>query len=137
MHRRITHFHMDHLNKLFCKDLVDGLLDLHFENNVLYDACQKGKQVTAFFKAKNIISMDRPLQLLYIDLFDPYRTVSLYGNVYALVVMDEYSRYTWTLLLSQKRDIFAAFQKLAKVIQNVKGVRIAFIRSGHGGEFQN
>lgn len=43
------------------------------------------------------------------DLFDPFRTISLNGNVYALVVMNDYSRYIYTLFLYQKRDVFAAF----------------------------
>lgn len=71
------------------------------------------------------------------DLFDPSRTVSLGGNVYTHVTLDEHSCYTWTLFLSHKRDVFAAFQKLAKVIQNEKGVSISSIRSDHDGEFQN
>lgn len=98
---------MDHLNKLVCKDLVDGLPDLHFEKSRLCDACQKGKQVGGSFKSKNIISTNRPLQLLYMDLFGPSRTVSQGGNVYTLVIVDDYSRHTWTLFLSKKIGVFA------------------------------
>lgn len=29
-HRRITHIHMDHLNKLVCKDIIDGMPNLYF-----------------------------------------------------------------------------------------------------------
>jgi hypothetical protein len=71
------------------------------------------------------------------DLFGPSRTKSFGGNVYALVIVDDFSRYTWTLFLVQKSDAFKAFKKYAKQIQNEKSLTITSIRSDHGGEFQN
>lgn len=41
-------------------------------------------------------------------------------NYYTLVIMDDYSRYTWPHLLSRKKDALFAFQKLVKGIQNKK-----------------
>jgi len=101
------------------------------------DACQKGKQVRVSFKSKNIVSTIQPLQLLDVDLFGPSRTMSFGGNYYALVIVDDYARFTWTLFLTHKRDTFHAFKKLAKIIQNKKNLNIASIRSDHGGEFEN
>ena len=71
------------------------------------------------------------------DLFGSSRTMSLGGNYYALVIVDDYSRFTWTLFLVHKRDAFHAFMKLAKILQNKKNLNIASIRSDHGGEFEN
>lgn len=71
------------------------------------------------------------------DLFGPSRTIGLGGNVYTLVIVDDYSQYTWTWFLSQKKDVFASIRKLDMVIQNEKGVSIASIRSDHGVKFQN
>jgi len=71
------------------------------------------------------------------DLFGPSKTMSFYGNYYALVRVYDYSRFTWTPFLAHKRDVFHAFKKLAKIIQNKKNVNIAYIRSDHGGEFKN
>jgi len=71
------------------------------------------------------------------DLFGPSRTMSFGGNYYALVIVDDYSRFTRTLFLTHKRDVFHAFKKLAKIIQNKKNIKIASIRSDHGGEFEN
>ena len=136
-HKRIAHINMDHLNKLISKDLVVGLPKLKFEKDKLCDACQKGKQTRVSFKPKNIVSTTQPLQLLHMDLFGPSRTMSFGGNYYALVIVDDFSRYTWTLFITHKSDSFQAFRKLAKVIQNKKNLKIASIRSDHGGEFEN
>jgi len=71
------------------------------------------------------------------DLFGPSRTISLGGNFYALVIVDDFSRFTWTLFLTAKTDTFHAFKRLAKVLGNEKSSKIVSIRSDHGGEFQN
>ena len=71
------------------------------------------------------------------DLFGLSRTMSFGGNYYALVIVDDYSRFTWTLFLTHRRGVFHAFKKLAKIIQNKKNLNIASIRSDHGGEFEN
>jgi len=71
------------------------------------------------------------------DLFGPSRTMSFGGNYYALIIVDDFSRFTWTLFLESKSDAFSAFKKLARRLQNTKNSNIGLIRSDHGGEFQN
>jgi len=71
------------------------------------------------------------------DLFDPSRTMSLGGNLYALVIVDDFSTYTWTLFLAAKNDTFHAFKRLAKMLENEKSSKIMSIQSDHGGKFQN
>jgi len=68
---------------------------------------------------------------LHMDLFGPSRVMSFGGSYYALVIVDDYSRYTWTLFLIHKNDAFHAFMRLAKVIQNKKSLKIISIRSDH------
>ena len=63
--------------------------------------------------------------------------MSLGGNYYALVIVDDFSRYTWTLFLESKNDAFSAFKKLARGLQNTRNNNIGSIRSDHGREFQN
>jgi len=50
------------------------------------------------------------------DLFGPSRVMSFGGSYYALVIVDDYSRYTWTLFLAHKNDAFHAFRRLSRVI---------------------
>jgi len=59
------------------------------------------------------------------------------GNLYALVIVDDFSRFSWTFFIVTKHDTFHAFKRLAKVLENEKSYKIVFIRSDHGGEFQN
>jgi len=122
-HRRIAHIHMHHLNKLISEDLEVGLPKLKFEKNHVCEACQKGKKIKHSFKLKNVVSTSKPLDLLHMDLFGPLRTMSLGGNYYApLVIIDDFSRFTWTLFLESKSDAYSTFKKLAKRLENVKTV---------------
>jgi len=103
----------------------------------LCDACVKGKQIRTSFKTKDVISTNKVFDVLHMDLFGPSRTASLAGNLYALVIVDDFSRYTWTLFLTSKNDAYKAFKKLAKVLHIENENRIKQIRSDHRGEFQN
>ena len=89
---------MQHLKELISKELVIGLPKIKFEKDKLCAACQKVKQVKSSFHSKNYISTSKPLELLHMDLFGPSRIKSFGENYYALVIFDDYSRFTWTLL---------------------------------------
>jgi len=136
-HRRLAHIHMHHLNRLASKELVVGLPKLKFERDRLCEACQKGKQTKSSFKQLNVVLTPRPLELLHMDLFGPSRTMSLHDNYYGLVIVDNYSLFTWTLFVATKIETYHDFKKFAKVIQNEKNCGISSIKSDHGEEFQN
>jgi hypothetical protein len=68
-----------------------------------------------------VISTSRPLELLHMDLFGPIRTTSLSGKLYAFVIVDDYSHYTWVLFLAHKNEAHKAFVKHCRRIQNEKG----------------
>ena len=51
--------------------------------------------------------------------------------------VDDYSRFTWTLFIATKVEVYHAFKRFAKVIQNEKNCDISTIKSDHRREFQN
>ena len=108
-HRRLGHASMDLMSKLIRKDLVRGLSKVKFETNKLCDACQLGKQTKNSFRPKNVVSTSRPLELIYMNLFGPTRTTSLGEKKYGLMIIDEYSRYTWVMFLAHKDEVFTIF----------------------------
>jgi len=58
-------------------------------------------------------------------------------ETYTLVLVDDFSRFTWTIFLASKDETFEQFVIFAKKVQNEKGCVISCIRSDHGGEFDN
>lgn len=70
------------------------------------------------------------------DLFDLSRTISLRENYYALIIVDDYSRFIWELFITSKNDVFTTFKKLVKLFQIRNNCYISSIRSDHGSKFQ-
>ncbi|GJU53262.1 retrovirus-related pol polyprotein from transposon TNT 1-94 [Tanacetum coccineum] len=135
-HRRLGHANMRLIQSLSSKELVRNLPKLKFEKHFC-DACNVGKQVHESHKAKNMVSTSKCLELLHMDLFGPSAVQSYGGNFYTLVIVDDYSRYTWTRFLKHKNEAFDHFEILSKKIQNQKGCPIISIRMDHGREFDN
>ncbi|GJV89698.1 retrovirus-related pol polyprotein from transposon TNT 1-94 [Tanacetum coccineum] len=73
------------------KELVRNLPKLKFDQHFC-DACKIRKQAHASHKAKNIVTTTRCLELLHMDLFGPSTVRSYKGNLYTLVIVDDYSR---------------------------------------------
>lgn len=71
------------------------------------------------------------------DHMGPTRTASLGGRKYILVVVDDYSRFTWAILLWEKSNAVDAAQQLLKKIQIEQYCPIMRICSDHGREFEN
>ncbi|GJT08317.1 retrovirus-related pol polyprotein from transposon TNT 1-94 [Tanacetum coccineum] len=90
-HRRLGHVNMRLIQSLASKELVRNLPKLKYDQH-FFDAGNIGKQTHASHKAKNLVSMTRCLELLHTDLFGPSVIQSYEGNLYTLVIVDDYSR---------------------------------------------
>ncbi|GKA50502.1 retrovirus-related pol polyprotein from transposon TNT 1-94 [Tanacetum coccineum] len=135
-HRRLGHANMRLIQSLASKELVRNLPKLKFDQHFC-DACKMGKQAHASHKANNVVSITRCLELLHMDLFSPSVIRSYRGNRYTLVIVDDYSRYTWTRFLKDKTEAFDQFEIFSRKIQNQLGCSIVSIRTDHGREFDN
>jgi hypothetical protein len=94
-HRRVAHVGMKNLHKLLKGDHVLGLTDVCFEKDTSCAACLAGKQVGSTHHVKNVMTTSRPLELLHIDLFGPVAYLNIGGSKYGLVIVDDFSRFTW------------------------------------------
>jgi hypothetical protein len=101
-HCRLAHVGMKNLHKLLKGEHILGLTNVHFEKYRICSACQLGKQVEVHHPHKNIMTTDRPLELLHMDLFDPIDYISIGGSKYCLVIVDDYSLFTWVFFLHEK-----------------------------------
>ena len=93
---------MKNLHKLTKEEHILGLTNVHFEKNMICSACQAGKHVGVHHLHKNIMTTERPLELLHMDLFSPVAYISIGGSKYCLVIVDDYSRFTWVFFLQKK-----------------------------------
>jgi hypothetical protein len=76
-HRRLAHVGMKNLHKLLKGEHVLGLTNVHFEKGKICSACQAGKLVGVHQPHKNIMTIERPLELLHMYLFGPIAYISI------------------------------------------------------------
>nr|GEV37529.1 retrovirus-related Pol polyprotein from transposon TNT 1-94 [Tanacetum cinerariifolium] len=103
-HHRLSHLNFDTINLLSKNDIVVGLLKLKFIKDHLCSSCELGKSKQKSFQTKITLSSKRRLQLLHMDLCIPMWVASINGKRYVLVIVDDYSRYTWTHFLRSKDE---------------------------------
>nr|GEX61363.1 hypothetical protein [Tanacetum cinerariifolium] len=103
-HCRLFHLNFDTINFLSKNDIVIGLSKLKFIKDHLYSSCELGKAKRKSFQTKTTPSSKIRLHFLHIDLCGPMRVESINGKKYVLVIVDDYSRYTWTHFLRSKDE---------------------------------
>jgi hypothetical protein len=123
-HRRLAHVGMKNLHKILKGEHILGLTNVHFEKDRVCSACQAGKQVGTHHPHKNIMTTDRPLELLHMDLFGSIAYISIDGSKYCLVIVDDYSRFTWVFFLQKKSQTQETLKGLLRRAQNEFGLRI-------------
>ncbi|GJS85396.1 retrovirus-related pol polyprotein from transposon TNT 1-94 [Tanacetum coccineum] len=116
-HRHISHLNFDAINLLLKNNIVTDLLKLKFIKDHLCSSCELGKAKRKSFHTKTTPSSKRRLQLLHMDLCGPMRVESINGKKYVLVIVDDYSRYTWTHFLRSKDETHAVLIDFLTLVQ--------------------
>ncbi|GKF84448.1 retrovirus-related pol polyprotein from transposon TNT 1-94 [Tanacetum coccineum] len=103
-HRRLSYLSFNYITLLSKKYIVIGLPKLKYVKDQLCSSCEMSKVKRSLFKSKAVPSSKGRLNLLHMDLCGPMRVASINGKKYILVIVDDYSRYTWTLFLRSKDE---------------------------------
>src|SRR5690349_6051738 len=128
---------MKNLHKLLKGEHVIGLTNVQFEKDRPCAACQAGKQVGGAHHSKNVMTTSRPLELLHMDLFGPVAYLSIGGSMYGLVIVDDFSRFTWVFFLQDKSETQGTLKRFLRRAQNEFELKVKKIRSDNGSEFKN
>nr|GEX06366.1 retrovirus-related Pol polyprotein from transposon TNT 1-94 [Tanacetum cinerariifolium] len=116
-HRRLSHLNFGAINHLARHGLVRGLPKIKFEKDHLCSACAMGKSKKQLHKPKFKDTNQEKLYLLHMDLCGPMRVASINGKKYILVIVDDYSRFTWVKFLASKDEASDFIIKFLKMIQ--------------------
>nr|GEX43776.1 retrovirus-related Pol polyprotein from transposon TNT 1-94 [Tanacetum cinerariifolium] len=136
-HRHLFHLNFDTINLLLKNDIVVGLPKLKFVKDHLCSSCELGKAKRKFFHIKLTPSLKRPLQLLHMDLCGPMRVASINGKRYVLVIVDDYSRYTWTHFLRSKHESPEVLIDFLRRVQKGLQAQVRVVQTDKGTEFVN
>nr|GEX03849.1 retrovirus-related Pol polyprotein from transposon TNT 1-94 [Tanacetum cinerariifolium] len=99
-HRRRSHLNFGAINYLSRQGLVRGLPKLKFKKDHLCSACAMGKSKKKSHKPKSEDTNQEKLYLLHMDLCGPMRVARVNRKKYILIIIDDYSQFTWVKCLS-------------------------------------
>ncbi|GKC69250.1 retrovirus-related pol polyprotein from transposon TNT 1-94 [Tanacetum coccineum] len=125
------------LNKLAKDGLARGIPRLKFQKDHLCSACALGKSKKTSHQPKAEDTNQEKLYLLHMDFCGPMRVASINGKRYILVIVDDYSRFTWVRFLKTKDEAPAAIIKCIKNIQVRLKATVRNVRTDNGTEFVN
>nr|GEW44094.1 reverse transcriptase domain-containing protein [Tanacetum cinerariifolium] len=117
-HQHLSHLNFTTINNLVKNNLVRGLPKMKFEKDHLCFTCEQGKIHRKHHKSKTAFASNKPLYLLHMDVCGRKRVESINGQRYVLVVVDDYSQYTWVFYLHSKdeaSEVIISFIKKTQV----------------------
>ncbi|GKB36297.1 retrovirus-related pol polyprotein from transposon TNT 1-94, partial [Tanacetum coccineum] len=125
-------------------DLLSGSRDTNLYTISLDDmlktspiSCALGKSKKSSHQPKSEDTNQEKLYLLHMDLCGPMRVESINGKKYILVIVDDYSRFTWVKILRSKDESPDAIIKWIKNIQVRLNATVRNVRTNNGTEFVN
>nr|GEY43764.1 hypothetical protein [Tanacetum cinerariifolium] len=136
-YRRLSHLNFDTINLLSKNDIVVGLPKLKFIKDHLCSSCEFGKSKRKSFQTKTTPSSKRRLQLLHMDLCGPMWVASINGKKYVLVIVDDYSRYTWTHFLRSKDETPEVLIDFLRLVQRGLHAQVRIFRTDKRTKFLN
>jgi transposase InsO family protein len=93
--------------------------------------------ITASHSLVNTVMTEHPGQLLHMDIVGLSWVRSMGGKWYVIVIVDDYSRYSWVFFLKSKDEVFEHFRLLALRLNNKYPNYLKVIHSDNGTEFRN
>ena len=136
-HRRLSHINFKTINKIVKYCLVRGLPQKLFQNDQTCVSCFKGKQHRASCKPKAYNSYSQALYMLHMDFFGPTSVSSLNHKRYCLVIIDDYSWFTWVFFLRTKDETSEILKNFIVEVEILSDKKVKIIRCDNGTEFKN
>nr|GEZ22252.1 hypothetical protein [Tanacetum cinerariifolium] len=120
-------------------DLLKGdrLPKFKYHKEHLCPSCEQGKSKRASHPPKPVPNSRQRLHILHMDLCGPMRITSINGKRYVLVIVDDYSRYTWVHFLISKDEAPEVIITFLKRITVLLQSHVIIIRTDNGIEFKN
>ena len=116
------------------KDMVVGMLQAFHEMSVC-DACLARKQTRCSFPTKATYRATQPFELIHGDLCGPISPPTLANDRYVFVLIDDFSRFMWTMLLKEKSEAFGRFKRFKESVEKQVDLSIKTFYTDRGGEF--
>ena len=133
-HARLGHINLETMRSMIQREVVLGIPKLSIEREVC-GSCLKGKQARQVFPQATQYRASKRLQLIHGDLCGAITPSTQGGKRYIFVLIDDYSRYMWAILMKDKSEAFTKFKTMKSLVEQETWEKIQTFRTDRGGEF--
>ena len=138
LHRAFGHASKEVLRTLIKQHAFSGISEAHIKLLQPCDACLLGKSHKAPRGKESQHKAETFGHRLCADCSGPFRTQSIAGNKYLLVVVDEYSSWTWALPVASLTEVPDNLRRIIEVALHQRDdTTVKVFRSDGGSEFTN
>jgi transposase InsO family protein len=118
---------------------IDNLIAKNFLNfsaqfHDVCPVCPLAKQSRLPF-SPSVISSTKPFEKIHCDIWGRYRHPSISGAYYFLIVVDDYTRFTWIFLMRHKNETQSLLKQFFSYVHTQFDSHIKIFQSDNGGEF--
>nr|GEV59527.1 integrase, catalytic region, zinc finger, CCHC-type, peptidase aspartic, catalytic [Tanacetum cinerariifolium] len=110
---------------------------VYFVEGLGHNLFSVGKSKRASHPPKPVLNSRQRLHLLHMDLCGPMRIASINGKRYVLVIVDDYSCYTWVHFLRSKDEAPEVIKTFLKRNIVLLQSHVIIIRTDNGTKFKN
>ena len=138
LHKRLGHTSRGGMERIVREQLVRGLEDGIQGEFGMCRGCKLGKSSEkSHLRKSQIYRATEPLELVHTDIAGPFKPKAIGGGggQYNLVVIDDFSRKSWTIPLRKKSDTKVALKQWITINENQSGKKVKKLRSDNGGEY--
>nr|GEX39153.1 retrotransposon protein, putative, Ty1-copia subclass [Tanacetum cinerariifolium] len=135
--QRLSHLSFDTINYLAKNDLIIGHSKFKYDKEHLCPSYEQGKSKKASHPPKPVPNSKQRLHLLHMNLCGPMRVKSINGNWYVLVIVDDYSCYTWVHFLISKHEAPEEIKTFMKKITVLLQASVIIVRTNNVAKFKN
>ena len=131
----VWHQRLGHPNHLILQHLSSSrIIMINKRSKSQCSACKLGKSTRLPFEASSYVAT-RPLKRIHYDLWEPAPVASVQGFQYYVILIDNFSRFSWLFPLKRKSDFMSVFVAFQALVQNQYCTKIGSNQCDGGGEF--
>ena len=98
------------------------------------DICHFARQKKLSYTVSNNRASNK-FDLLHLDIWGPFSTHSVHGHRFFLTIVDDFTRFTWIILLKSKAEVQNRIKSFVSFAQTQFNTKVKAIRSDNGTEF--
>jgi hypothetical protein len=130
----IWHFRLGHLSHSRMTRLHTKFPYVTIDQTGVCDICHLAKHRKLPYN-NSFSRADKAYDVIHFDIWGPIAIKSIHGFSYFLTVVDDYSRYTWIILMKSKVETRQNIINLIKMIKTQYNHDVKIVRSDNGPEF--